>query len=81
MTKCIQDGIVEFDFLWGTDFYKKKFNPIPKRTDNAIIVKNGQLNALRYSLYRKYYNGGILLENWLKKYRTKTEPSFSRLDL
>ena len=69
MAKCIQEGIVEFDFLWGTDFYKKKFNPIAKRTDNSIIVKNGLLATMRYSIYRKYYNGASLINNQLKKYR------------
>jgi CelD/BcsL family acetyltransferase involved in cellulose biosynthesis len=78
MTKCIADSIVEFDFLWGTDLYKKKFNPIPKRTDNAIIIKNSSLVALRFSLFRKYYNGGILLENRLGKLKNNLKSGISR---
>lgn len=71
MAKCIQEGIVEFDFLWGTDFYKKKFNPILKQNENAIIVKKGHLSNLRYSIYTKYWNGGTLLNHYFQKYYGK----------
>ncbi len=67
MEKCIADGLLEFDFLWGTDFYKKKFNPIPKQNQKVIILRKEPFATLRYSLFRKYVNGRILLNNRLTK--------------
>ncbi len=67
MNKCIEDGLVEFDFLWGTDQYKRQWNPILKRTFDVLAFRKGFLNSWKYLIYTKYSKSGILLSNLLKE--------------
>ena len=66
--KCIQEGLLEFDFMLGTDPYKLQFNPCEKRTCEPIVPNKWLLGALTSSLFSKYWQQGLRLKNFHRKY-------------
>ncbi|MFA5365059.1 MAG: GNAT family N-acetyltransferase [Candidatus Bathyarchaeia archaeon] len=56
--RCIQDGLAEFDFMWGTDHYKQQYNPVSKYTFKASVPRKGTLSHFNYLLYKKYWSHG-----------------------
>jgi CelD/BcsL family acetyltransferase involved in cellulose biosynthesis len=56
--RCIQDGLAEFDFMWGTDTYKKQYNPASKYTFKASVPRNGVVSHLTYLFYKNYWSNG-----------------------
>jgi CelD/BcsL family acetyltransferase involved in cellulose biosynthesis len=67
MNKCIQDGMNEFDFMWGTDEYKKQWNPTLRLIYNAALPRAGTLSHFKYLLYREYWSQGGRLSYLYKK--------------
>lgn len=67
MDKCIQDGIVEFDFMGGTDPYKAQWNPVSSCTFSASVPRNGLLSHFQYLLYREYWSQGKRLQYFGEK--------------
>jgi CelD/BcsL family acetyltransferase involved in cellulose biosynthesis len=58
MEKCIQEGLSDFDFMWGTDTYKKQWNTSGTWNYEAIIPKKRLFGAFKNSLYNKYWFNG-----------------------
>lgn len=56
--RCIKDGLAEFDFMWGTDPYKKQYNPVSRCTFKASVPRNGILSHFNYLFYKNYWSNG-----------------------
>jgi CelD/BcsL family acetyltransferase involved in cellulose biosynthesis len=56
--KCIQEGLLEFDFMWGTDQYKRRFITSERSNFEAFIPKKGLFGAFKHSLYKEYWLQG-----------------------
>lgn len=65
--RCIQDGMIEFDFMWGMDTYKKQWNPASKWTYKATVPRRGILTHFKYLLYREYWSQGDRLRYFQEK--------------
>ena len=66
MTKCIQDELVEFDFMRGAETYKDRWNTIAKWNLEVIVPRTGFLAGFRDSLYRKCWSQGTRLKYLLE---------------
>ena len=65
--KCIQDGNKEFDFMWGTEPYKKEWNPCLKWLFKAAIPRTGASEYFKYLLYREYWSQGLRIKYFRDK--------------
>jgi CelD/BcsL family acetyltransferase involved in cellulose biosynthesis len=68
MEKCIKDKFVEYDFLWGTDFWKKRFRPKLKYTYKSIVSRKKLSAKIKVFLYTKYQNGKKIVNRRLQKF-------------
>jgi CelD/BcsL family acetyltransferase involved in cellulose biosynthesis len=67
MAKCIENGLSEFDFIWGTDDYKWHWNATAKRNYKAIIPRMGALSNMKLFLYEQYWSQGNRIKFFQKK--------------
>lgn len=67
MEKCIQEGLLEFDFMWGTDPYKRQFSASEKSAYKAIVLKKQLFGAFQHSLYTEYWHQGKRLKYFYQK--------------
>lgn len=67
MNRCIVDGMNEFDFMWGTDEYKKQWNPSSRLLYNASFSREGTLSGFKYLLSERYWSQGVRLRYFYNK--------------
>lgn len=67
MKKCILDGLVEFDFMWGTDQYKKQWNPDLAWTFKTSVPKKGFFSQFEYRMLKEYWSHGLRLRYFAGK--------------
>jgi CelD/BcsL family acetyltransferase involved in cellulose biosynthesis len=65
--KCIQEGLLEFDFMWGTDPYKRQFAPHETSNYKAIIHRIRPFGTLKQSMYSEYWRQGERLKYLQRK--------------
>ena len=68
MDLCIQDGIVEFDFMGGTDEYKKQWNPVSSWTFSVSVLRKGLCSHFQYLMYTHYWSHGKRLQYFQDKF-------------
>jgi len=73
MEMCIQEGMVEFDFMWGIEPYKIQFNTRERSYYKAIIPKKSPLGAFNYSLYSEYWHEGERLKYFYQKLHNRCQ--------
>jgi CelD/BcsL family acetyltransferase involved in cellulose biosynthesis len=56
--QCIQEGLVEFDFLRGGEGYKARWNTVSRWNYKALILKTGLFSNLRNHLYTLHWSQG-----------------------
>jgi CelD/BcsL family acetyltransferase involved in cellulose biosynthesis len=69
MRNCIENGLVEFDFMRGAEEFKDRWNARTRWNSQAIITRSGFLEDIEYRLYDKYWQQGSRL-----KYIVKNAP-------
>lgn len=67
MEECIQEGLLEFDFMWGEDPYKRQFATYGTSNYKAIVYKKRLFGAFQHSLYSEYWRQGERLKYFHKK--------------
>ncbi len=67
MEKCIQEGLRDFDFMWGTDPYKRQFTNGERSNYEAIVPKKWVFGAFKRSLYSEYWHQGTRLKYFYRK--------------
>jgi CelD/BcsL family acetyltransferase involved in cellulose biosynthesis len=65
--KCIQEGLLEFDFMWGTDSYKRQFAPCETSNYRAIVPRKRLLGTFKHSMYSEYWRQGERLKYFRRK--------------
>lgn len=65
--KCTQDGLHNFDFMWGNDQYKWQWNPVSKYTFKVSVPGNGAISRFEKLLYEKYWSNGERLRYFYDK--------------
>jgi CelD/BcsL family acetyltransferase involved in cellulose biosynthesis len=63
--ECIDDGLVEFDFMRGDESYKIRWSSTIRWNRQAIITEPNSLSRMRYWILRKYWNRGKELKSLL----------------
>jgi CelD/BcsL family acetyltransferase involved in cellulose biosynthesis len=66
VANCIQDGLVEFDFLRGAEEYKERWNTTARWNQRAVIPRKGFLGQLKNLLYEEYWRQGKRIRYFLK---------------
>lgn len=56
MEKCIEDGLIEFDFMRGGEAYKDRWKTLSRWNQVAVIPRSGILSNTWYWLYTKIWN-------------------------
>jgi CelD/BcsL family acetyltransferase involved in cellulose biosynthesis len=67
MEKCIQEGVLEFDFMWGTDSYKRQFASRETCNYKAIVARKRLFGTFKHSLYSEYWRQGERLKYFHRK--------------
>jgi CelD/BcsL family acetyltransferase involved in cellulose biosynthesis len=67
MEECIKEGLLEFDFMWGEDPYKRQFATCETRNYRAIVYKKRLFGASQHSLYSEYWRQGERLKFFHRK--------------
>lgn len=67
MEECIHEGLLDFDFMWGTDPYKRQFATRETSNYEAIVPKKGLFGAFKHSLYSDYWRQGLRLKYFYRK--------------
>lgn len=68
MEECIQEGLHEFDFMWGTDPYKRQFATHETSLYEAIVPRKQLFGAFKQSLYSEYWRQGERLKYFYRKH-------------
>jgi CelD/BcsL family acetyltransferase involved in cellulose biosynthesis len=66
IARCIQDGLVEFDFLRGTEEYKERWNTTARWTQRVVIPRKSCLDSFRSLLYEEYWRQGNRIKYLLR---------------
>jgi CelD/BcsL family acetyltransferase involved in cellulose biosynthesis len=66
MAKCVQDELIEFDFMRGAETYKDRWNTIAKWNLEVIVLRRGFLSGFRHSLHKKYWSHATRLKGLLE---------------
>lgn len=53
IAKCIEDKLVEFDFMRGAEHYKSRWHTLA-RWNFEVVIPRDFVNALQYSVYQKF---------------------------
>jgi CelD/BcsL family acetyltransferase involved in cellulose biosynthesis len=63
MEKCIDDGLLEFDFMRGGEAYKDRWKTL-SRWNYVAVIPRGILSNTFYWLYTKIWNYGNMSKNF-----------------
>jgi CelD/BcsL family acetyltransferase involved in cellulose biosynthesis len=63
VSRLVQEGITQYDFLRGSEQYKDYWNALSKWNYEAILQKNGVSASFQCGLYNAYWNYGNRLKN------------------
>lgn len=64
--KCIQEELVEFDFMRGAESYKDRWNTMTRWNRQVVLTRKGILIKLENWLYKQYWCQGKRLKYFLK---------------
>jgi CelD/BcsL family acetyltransferase involved in cellulose biosynthesis len=63
ISKLIQEGLTQYDFLRGSEHYKDYWNALPNWNYQAILHKTGAFASVQCWLYNMYWNYGNRLKS------------------
>ncbi len=66
MSRCMEEGLKEFDFLRGSEEYKERWSANIRYNYQATYVKKGAIAKIQHSLYNEYWYQGNRLKYILK---------------
>jgi CelD/BcsL family acetyltransferase involved in cellulose biosynthesis len=66
ISNCIQEGLLEFDFLRGAEEYKNRWNALTRWNRKVVLIKKGFLATIENWLYKEYWHQGNRLKYVLK---------------
>jgi len=66
IANCIQDGLVEFDFLRGTEEYKERWNTTSRWNQRVVIPRKNFLSDFKSLLYEEYWRQGNRIKYLLR---------------
>jgi len=66
ISKLIQEGLTEFDFMRGAEEYKDRWNTLTRWNRQAILTRKGILAGVQHRLHDEYWYQGNRLKSLLK---------------
>jgi len=66
IAKCIQEKLVEFDFLRGAENYKSRWNTKERWNRQSVLIREGLIANIENWLYDEYWSRGNRLKDLLK---------------
>lgn len=67
ISKLIEEGIVEFDFMRGAEEYKRHWSTMSRWNYEAFLTKKGFVASIRNRLYREYWRQGNRLKYFVRR--------------